>query len=302
MPGILLALAIALLSGPGAGLVSGASAVDLNAYLPAARDLQGWTPSGEPQHYVGEDLYAYIDGGAEIYQEYGFEQVLAQDYKNAAGKILTLELYEMKSPEAAYGAFTFKASGKGRAIAIGQAAELEDYYLNVWKGSLVFTIVGFDESAESLAGIQAVARAADMKIPAAGSCPALMGRLPEPWGRALHVKYFTGALGLFNIDAFFKGDVFKFKAGAAAEIDGDWLFLFQYADESECRRRLAGILKALASDASLKGFSARPDGVFEGMTSKGKALRGKPAGELIALALTGKGAAAAEKILAAFGR
>jgi hypothetical protein len=302
MAGILLALGIALLSGSAAGPVPRASGLDLNAYLPSARDLQGWVPSGEPQHYVGEDLYTYIDGGAEIYQEYGFKQVLAQDYKNAAGKSLTLEIYEMKSPEAAYGAFTFKASGRGRAVAIGQAAELEDYYLNAWKGSIVFTLVGFDESAESLAGIQAVAKAADAKIPAAGSRPALMNRLPGDWGRALHIKYFTGALGLFNIDAFFKGDVFKCKAGAAAEIDGDWLFLFRYSDESESLRRLAEIQKTLAADASLKGFTARPEDGFEGRTSKNKSFRAKTVGDLIVLALTGKGAAAAEKIVAPFGR
>jgi hypothetical protein len=302
MAGILLALGIALLSGPGAGPVSPALALDLNAYVPSGRDLRGWAPSGEPQHYVGEDLYTYIDGGAEIYQEYGFKQVLAQDYKNAAGKSLTLEIYEMKNPEAAYGAFTFKASGKGHAIAIGQAAELDDYYLNVWKGPIVFTVIGFDESAESLAGIQAVAKAADAKIPAAGARPALMGRFPEDWARAPHIKYFTGALGLFNIDAFFKGDVFKSKAGAAAEIDGDWLFLFQYADESESLRRLAEIQKTLAADASIKGFTVRPDGGFEGRTSKNKTFRARTAGHLIVMALTGKGAVDAEKILASFGR
>jgi hypothetical protein len=302
MPVFFLALGIALLTTPGVGLVPAVSALDLKAYLPSARDLPGWAPSGEPQHYVGEDLYTYIDGGAEIYQEYGFKQVLAQDYKNTAGKSLTLEIYEMKSPDAAYGVFTFKASGKGRAVAIGQAAELEDYYLNVWKGSLVLTLVGFDESAESLAGIQAVAKAADAKIPAGGARPALMGRFPDAWARANHVKYFTGVLGLFNIDAFFKGDVFKFEAGAAAEMNGDWLFLFQFADGTESRKRLADIQKTLAADASIKGFAARPDGGIEGRTSKDKAFRAIAAGDLIVLALTGKGAAAAEKILARFGR
>jgi hypothetical protein len=302
MPGFLLALGIVVLTAPGAGPVAFASAGDLKAYLPSAHDLQGWAPSGEPQHYAGSDLYTYIDGGAEIYQEYGFKQVLAQDYKNAAGRSLTLEIYEMKSPEAAYGAFTFKASGKGRAVTIGQAAELEDYYLNAWKGPIVFTVIGFDDSAESLAGIQAVAQAADRKIPASGSRPALMDRLPGAWARSPRLKYVTGVLGLFNIDAFFKGDVFKSKAGAAAEMDGDWLFIFQYTDEAECRLRLAEVQKTLASDASLKRSATPPVGGFEGQTAKGRTFRGKAVGELIVLALTGKDAGAAERILAPFGR
>ncbi len=302
MSGFLPALGIAIPIAFGAGPAPAAPAVDLNAFLPSARDLVGWTPSGEPQHYAGEELYTYIDGGAEIYQEYGFKQVLAQDYKNAAGRGLTLEIYEMKSPEAAFGAFTFKASGKGQSVPIGQAAELEDYYLNAWKGDVVFTVIGFDDSPESLAGIRAVAKAVDAKIPVGGTRPALMGRLPGAWARAPHIKYFTGVLGLFNIDAFFKGGIFKFKAGAAAEMNGDWLFLFQYSDETESLQRLAEIQKKLFADVSIKGFAALPDGGFEGRTSKDKTFRAKAAGNLIVLALTNKGAADAEKIMASFGR
>jgi hypothetical protein len=293
MPGILLALGLALFAGLGG---------DLKSYLPAARDLPGWAPSGEPQHYVGEDLYTYIDGGAEIYQEYGFKQVLAQDYKDAGGRTLTLELYEMNSPEAAYGAFTFKSSGKGKGVAVGQAAELEDYYLNAWKGTIVLTVIGPDDSAASLAGIQAVAKAAAAKIPAAGTRPALMNRLPGDWAGTPHIKFFTGPLGLFNIDPFFKGDVFRCRAGAAAERDGDWLFLFQYADGAESLRRLAEISDRLSKDDSVPQFTALAAPEFTGRSGKGRYFRARAAGDLIVLAWTGKGAAAAEKILEPFGR
>ena len=293
MPALLLALGLALLTGVGS---------DLKSFLPGARDLPGWTVSGEPQHYAGEDLYTYIDGGAEIYQEYGFKQVLAQDYKDAGGRTLTLELYEMKSPEAAYGAFTFKSSGKGRAVAVGQAAELEDYYLNAWKGTIVLTVIGPDDSAASLAGVQAVAKAAADKIPAAGSKPALMGRLPGEWAGAPHIKFFTGPLGLFNIDPFFKGDVFGCRAGAAAERDGDWLFLFQFADGPECLRRFAEISGRLSRDEAVKEFAALAAPEFTGRSSKGRSFRARAAGDLIVLAWSGKGPAAAEKMLEPFGR
>ena len=302
MSGLLLTLGIALVVASGAEPARAVPLDDLTAYLPAAMDLRDWAPSGSPQHYVGEDLYTYIDGGAEIYQEYGFKQVLAQDYRNSAGRSVTLELYEMNTPEAAFGMYTFKAGSKGQAVKIGQTAELDDYYLNAWKGRIVLTVIGFDESAESLAGVQAVAEAAAAKIPAAGSRPELLNRLPEIWRRSPHIKYFVGILGIFNIDDFFRDDIFHFKAGAASEIDGEWLFLFQYAGRAECLSRLGEVQKTLASKASLKRFGTTTDGGFEGQTAKGKTLRGKAAGELIVLAMTGKGATAAERILAAFDR
>ncbi|MCK7579399.1 MAG: hypothetical protein MZV65_29205 [Chromatiales bacterium] len=52
--------------------------------------MPGWRPDGDIQRYAGEDLFVYIDGGAEIYHEYGFRRVVARDYRNAAGKSVTL--------------------------------------------------------------------------------------------------------------------------------------------------------------------------------------------------------------------
>jgi hypothetical protein len=106
----------------------------LREYLPADGAAPGWARDGEPQEFEGEDLYSYIDGGAEIYQEYGFRRVVVQDYRNPRGKSVSLELFEMDSPAAAYGMFTFKRSGKGRSLGLGGGGEIEAYYLNFWKG------------------------------------------------------------------------------------------------------------------------------------------------------------------------
>ena len=44
------------------------------SYLPQGGEVDRWSSSEEPQHAVGEDLFLLINGGAEIYHEYGFEQ------------------------------------------------------------------------------------------------------------------------------------------------------------------------------------------------------------------------------------
>ena len=136
----------------------------LAALVPEDGAVPGWSRDGDLQEYVGEDLYTYIDGGAEIYQEYGFRRVVLQDFKNAAGKSVSLEIFEMETPEAAYGIFTFKRSGEGNNVPLGLGAELEDYYLNFWKGRYLVTLTGFDETSETLAGLQAVGGKVDEKI------------------------------------------------------------------------------------------------------------------------------------------
>jgi len=58
-----------------------AVAFDFASYLPEISLLDQWTPDRDPRLYEGEDLFAFINGGAEIYHEYGFERVIVQEYK-----------------------------------------------------------------------------------------------------------------------------------------------------------------------------------------------------------------------------
>jgi hypothetical protein len=116
----------------------------LRSLLPAGQEAGGWKEDGPHQEFKGEDLYLYIDGGAEIYREYGFEEVLVQEYKNREGIRLSLELFQMTSPESAYGMYTFKRSPRGAPLEIGAEGQLEDYYLNFWKGNFLVTITGQD--------------------------------------------------------------------------------------------------------------------------------------------------------------
>jgi hypothetical protein len=174
----------------------------LRALLPADGDAKGWLKDGDPQEFVGEDLYTYIDGGAEIYQEYGFRRVVVQDYENAAGKSVSLEIFEMETPAAAFGIFTFKRSGQGKSIAVGAGAELEDYYLNFWKGRFLLTLTGFDDSAGTIEGLLAVAGTVDAKIAGTSKPPDLVAALPEPGLKPGSAKYFKGLLGLNNVYSF----------------------------------------------------------------------------------------------------
>ena len=40
----------------------------------------GWTPSEDARVFSGDDLFIYINGGAAIYHEYGFEEVRVSEY------------------------------------------------------------------------------------------------------------------------------------------------------------------------------------------------------------------------------
>jgi hypothetical protein len=110
-----------------------AAASPLSRYVPPPSELGDWTVKDGSQAFERDDLFLYINGGAEIYHEYGFVRVLIQDYWRGEDSI-SLEIFEMADPAAAFGMFTFKRGPNGETVSVGTDASLEGYYLNFWKG------------------------------------------------------------------------------------------------------------------------------------------------------------------------
>ena len=260
----------------------------LEAFLPDKGELQNWKAQNAPQLYKGEDLYLYIDGGAEIYHEYGFKQVLIQDYKSAAGKSLSLEIFEMADSECAFGIYTFKSSGKGQPIAVGQDGQLEEYYLNFWKGNVLVTLTGFDSSRDVIQGLMLIAKSVDAKVKTPGRRPSLVEIFPKEWLPILRLKYLKGVLGLYNNHSFFARDVFRFREAVIGAIDGGkfTIFVFRYSSQEECRRRFQEVKAAFEKNPAYKNFkTVRPDH-FETMDGQGMTILGQPFEDCIALVRT----------------
>lgn len=199
----------------------------LRQFIP--QNTRMWVRKDAPLEYVGDNLFVYINGGAEIYEEYGFARVIVQDYTNKNDKTITLELYEMTSPESAFGMYTFKSSLGGREVSIGSQGRLEDYYLNFWKGCFLVTLTGFDADPETLGGLEEIAEKVEIQLGSADLDLFYADILPTERMIKASIKYFKGHLGLFNSYALSQKDVFRFKEGVRADYtDGVSLFIFRY--------------------------------------------------------------------------
>lgn len=244
---------------------------DLSKFLPREGEAGAWKPVGEVQAFRGDDLYIYINGGAEIYHEYGFKQAVVQDYQSQKGKELSLEIFEMKTPESAYGMFTFKKSVSGKEVEVGGEGQLADYYLNFWKGNYVVTITGFDDEKDTIEGLLQVARAADKKIEERSAKPGLLSLLPDTDLSTTSLKYFRGPLGLYNSYAFFSRNIFAFAEGVKADSKSGYsLFILKYGAEPEGRSKWPEIQTAFRESRKYADFKDYPDTLFSVTDDKGK--------------------------------
>ena len=206
---------------------------DLSDFLPASGEVAGIKLADAPKGYRGDDLYQMINGGADIFHEYGFTQVLRAEYVDGRGKSIKLEIYEMDSPAAAYGIYTFNAGEGGKTLAIGQEALLGEYYLNFWKGNLMVTLIGLDSEEETVQGIVNLARAVDARVAKTGERPELAALLLRDPPAFSQPKYIRGPLGVVNSYIFDTKDIFRVREGMIGTVVDNQVLVFRYVDERE---------------------------------------------------------------------
>lgn len=200
-------------------------------------------------------MYEYINGGAEIYHEYGFRQVLVQDFKNRNERSISLEIFEMEDAESAYGIYTFKTGPDDRVLSLGSGARLSDYYLNFWKGNLLVTITGFDEETETIDALQEMARLLDQRMKGRGERPRLASVLPEEGLKPSSIKYFQGNLGLYNSYPFFTRDVFSLEEGIKGDYEGGRsVFVIESRAGNDGESVRDGIEKSFAESPRYRSF------------------------------------------------
>jgi len=84
-------------------LLSSLYAID----LPADEFVSGWRRFEATMVFAHKDLYGYIDGGAELFFEFGFSDLQVQRYR-CGERELSLDVYQMTGPDAALAIYLAK--------------------------------------------------------------------------------------------------------------------------------------------------------------------------------------------------
>ena len=205
---------------------------DLHPLLPPAALLGQWEMTGNPDIAVGEDLFRLINGGAEIYFEYGFSQAVFQTFVKNDTLEVNCELYEMEDEAAAFGVYSLKRSSSSEQRDIGDSASLSDYYLNIWKGNRLITLVTFSTDEHTQQELIGLGRIIADNLKGNGTVPRLMSSFAHLFPAADRNVYFEGPLAFYNLYPLTPENIFSPEQGVYFSGKKYTCFCLSYTDTS----------------------------------------------------------------------
>lgn len=189
-----------------AALETGAS--DSRAPGPPTVDLPagvaGWTAGSPSARYDPQSIYTYIDGHAEVYLAYGMKACTSRRYTGPAGEgDLVADVFEVASPEDAFGVFTHDRDGE--PVDVGEDGLFRFGWLSFWKGRYFVSIVSESETPASRQAAVELGRTLAAGLPAEGRVPAIMSALPVD-GLDLRTTRFLRHPQILNTHVFLSDD------------------------------------------------------------------------------------------------
>ncbi len=141
----------------------------------------------QAQLFDRENLFDYMNGGAELYLSYNFQRLSVQEYRDK-DRVITVEVYEMKTSQDAFGLYSLDQEAdnppqadtarRGKNLAIGNKANFSSGLLKFWKGNYFVRIVDLNGNDQFKDVIMELGNKISKKIDKKGELPELLSKLP----------------------------------------------------------------------------------------------------------------------------
>ncbi len=203
--------------------------IDLKSLQPNEKFLSGFNSTGNYEEYIGDDLFFLINGGAELYHEYGFIKVLKSDYSKN-DKNLSIEIYEMEDPLAAYGIYTMFRMQDDKPDVLGDMGQVVKRHAIFMKDRHFVKVTSNIDLNESEEILMKICNGISEKLGKSGfKIPELISDLPEQG----NVRYLRGYLALNNVHPLILKNVFNFKHGVAGISEGHKTIILEYENNNK---------------------------------------------------------------------
>lgn len=129
---------------PGVGFDTG----DTDALKRLIPEWPSWKLSEEPESYRAENLFEYINGAAEIYISYEFEELLVANLTmDGTETEMSIEIYDMGSAANAFGIYSAERYPENSFISMGTQGYIESGALNFLASRYYIKLLCFEGGA-----------------------------------------------------------------------------------------------------------------------------------------------------------
>lgn len=217
----------------------------------------GWALRGAPEAFTRETLFEHINGQADLFLQYGFEESVAAIYRNvnSSENKIDVDIYDMGNSLQAFGIFSRFRQEESPA-GIGLDSYLDDRYALFYKGKYFVVLQATDSTAsilKQLAG-EIGSRISDDSAP-----PKEIGYFPKSGLKPGSIEYYpNGLLGHQFLKRGFKASYGETDArGGEAKVPSEsqdfQLFLAIFENSQEA----LSAMKLFREHLSKKGTMAK---------------------------------------------
>jgi len=191
-------------------------------------EIPGWKQSGEVQTFTPKTLFEYINGDAELYIMYDFQESKVAEYLNEKKASVIVDVYRHRTPLHAFGIYSQERLSNANFLDIGTQGYIEQNILNFLIGPYYVKINSYNTGAEDQEILLLFAKKVSENLGEKGKLPSILSSFPSE-GRKNNSEKF--------IDKNFLGYAFLHSAFTADyELSGKKfkLFVIEGADRKDC--------------------------------------------------------------------
>jgi hypothetical protein len=138
--------------------------------LPEKVEAAGLQRMSPPRTFLGQALWEYLDGGAEIYHQYNFAEVATTDYKGENVE-LAVDIFRFDNATNAFGLYSTLRPEKPNIALLGVEGFSTPGAIEFVKGAYYVKIISYKETEESNRAMIGLAQELNTLIPGATNKP-----------------------------------------------------------------------------------------------------------------------------------
>ena len=161
---------------------------EITDILPEENIIQGWEIYGSDKIYGPDNLYEYINGGAELFLSYSFRKMVTRIYTAPDQPEIILDAFDMGTSKNAYGVFSYSRESEDSTF--GQGSQYSPGLLIFWKDRYYVSILFTPETPAAKEAAFKIARHIESAIAEDGQLPEIISLLPQENIRQETIRYF----------------------------------------------------------------------------------------------------------------